>query len=317
MFTSSSAQASILRTVFFMSLMVLAVGAAADGIAPPSCPTPAAAILEAADAAQLDQGAVAGAWVACGEGVCAEPCRWRLSRVLRALARRSPVDAAAIIAGLESVESTAPGAIEGQTAQKLMQDLRGVGGEGIAQQATTPPPARWYQAYDCRRLPRWGTSPSHEFQAHLLACLDIYLGDDPRERTRGALRVAAQQGCPADDDAGLSRLCEAAGDHWIGWAAGRIAVEALENAAVDEYLLETYLGVDRTVLERAVERGERQAGDTIAHYIILRRWLDKRPSRWKAWKDVEEMLPPGDAPSLGSRQDRYRAQGLSGGIPRQ
>lgn len=315
MCTSSSPRTSTPRTELLVTLIVLAAGTAAGGIAPPSCPTPAATILAAAERAQLDPGAVARAWYACGQGVCAKPCRWRLSRVLRTLARRSPLEAAAIIAGLETVEDAAPGAIEGQTAQNLVQDLRGVEGEGIAQQVPTPPAARWYRAYDCSHLPRWGSTPTPEFQAHLLACLDVYLGDDPRERTRGALRLAVLQECPADDDTGLSRLCEAAGQYWLSWAAGRIAVEALENAAVDEYLVETYLGIDQAVLECAIERGERQAGDTIAHYIILRRWLDKRPSRWKAWKDVEEMLPPSDAASPVSRQDPSGAQRPAGGIP--
>ena len=131
-----------------------------------------------------------------------------------------------------------------------------------------------------------------EFDGRLLAYVDTFLptkdrnariaealeGSDLAE-LRGAFRGRALETCR---DLTLTRL---------RLASLRLAMMELQVSRGNPEVLRAFLDLDRGRLDAILEAAELSLDESlIMSATLLRRWVAKRPSRWEAWADIEEIF---------------------------
>jgi hypothetical protein len=135
--------------------------------------------------------------------------------------------------------------------------------------------------------------PQPVFKARLLAHLDRFLSTDRSARVREALEAATAETCEAMYGGKATEACNDLGLWRLQWGSLWLAVMDLRASHGEEEVVSTYLSVPRETLEAAVLKGELSTDEGLVSYMhVLRRWMERRPTRWKAWLDVEELLGP-------------------------
>jgi hypothetical protein len=131
------------------------------------------------------------------------------------------------------------------------------------------------------------------FKARLLVYLNSLLSNEPRLRIRQALEGTTAQSCETLYGGRALDVCSDLGLWRLQWASLWLAVTDLQDSQGDADILSRYLDLDRSILEPAIAKGERSNDESLATYVhVLRRWMERRPTRWQAWADIEELLVP-------------------------
>lgn len=261
-------------------LLVVSPAGTGDGA------TPAEQVLRAAATGKINEEVLENALARCVTATPRPPtCNTELPFVLIALASEAPTRGSV----LEAIDSVS----RKERSLDLLDLRRRIDTDPQSQ----PSPEPWFKTAAGKQGPPSRTDegrlPQPVFKARVLNYLDGLLPAEKSNRTRVALEAATSESCTPIYGGRIQNLCEDLGLWRLQWASLWLAVLDLRTSHGEQQIVDQYLGAPRTLLEAAISKGELSSDQGLGAYMhVLRRWMERRPTRWQAWLDVEELLGP-------------------------
>lgn len=227
-----------------------------------------------------------------------QACLQSTGRVLQVLALGSSNQRAEILAGLQEAESAGYGSAEGDMIRRIAGTIGSTGKEAEALSTKSHRRLRdYYAGVAAGAGPPTkkdiGTLPQTVFDARLFTYVDTLLGTDPDRRVQGAFAAATSRSCGGLLEGKGEELCQELGLWTVQRALLRTVFEQLYESEGEDKVISRFLAIDRAVAANVFMRVRGGDDDVLGSYVdILERWLERRPTRWQAWADIEEVLAP-------------------------
>jgi hypothetical protein len=224
-------------------------------------------------------------------------CGQRLERVLEAYAVVGPAEKQAVVDALRLVETQATDSRWIGEWRSLETRLRTTPADAQAEAKPIRPREAWYDKVAGGSGPpsraQQGKLARADFQARLLAFVNRVLPTDRQQRVRRALQGATARDCETALGGSVRRVCTDLGLPLVQWASLRLAVDDLYEFDGGTDVIDLYLGQDQTALRAAVAAGNASPDDVVRNACaVLDKWMQRKPSRWEAWADIEGFLAP-------------------------
>ncbi len=133
-----------------------------------------------------------------------------------------------------------------------------------------------------------------EFNARLLTYVDTFLpAEDRAARINEALKASVSSSCETLFGGKAMDTCRNLSLTRLRLASLRLAMMELRGSRGDPETLKVFLDLGPERLNAVLETAELSNDEGLMmDATLVRRWIARRPNRWQAWADIEEVFGP-------------------------
>jgi hypothetical protein len=230
------------------------------------------------------------------DGDIKEDCLSRAAAVLRVFSQCGPTQRNAVLEALKDLEAagTAPAGLQALRAE-VEPGPKPVGhalsNTGRRASATYYAEAAHGQGPPTRR--DIGVLRHDLFDARLFTFVGGLLGANREARVKGAFEAASASNCDQILKGKGEEVCRDLGLWTFKRACLRVALFDLYDYEGDDSVVSSYLAISPEVTRQVIEISRTSDDRFLSSCAtVLERWLQRRPTRWQAWADVQEVLAP-------------------------